>query len=73
MNNNKEVLVKKFNSNMLAEAAKILLKSYGIESYIKVEGGIDFRGAMGDSYGADLYALEKDLQKAKAILDNEDK
>lgn len=53
---------------MLAEAAKILLKSYGIESMIKVEGGIDFRGAMGDSYGADLYVLEKDLQKAQAIL-----
>ncbi|MFA4998562.1 MAG: DUF2007 domain-containing protein [Candidatus Paceibacterota bacterium] len=64
----KEVLLKKFNSNLLAESVQILLKSCGIASIIKVQGGIEFRGALGDSYGADLYVLEKDLKRAKEII-----
>jgi len=66
----KEILLKKFNSNLLTEAAQNLLKSNGIVSIIKVEGGIEFRGALGDSYGADLYVLKKDYKRAKQIIEN---
>jgi len=66
----KEILLKKFNSNLLTEATQNLLKSNGIVSIIKVEGGIEFRGALGDSYGADLYVLEKDYKRAKQIIEN---
>lgn len=65
----KEILLKKFNSNLLAESVQGLLKSYGITSIIKVEGGVEFRGALGDSYGADLYILEKDYKRAKEIIE----
>ena len=71
--NNKEIRIKKFNSNTIAEAARNLLKSHGIESIIKVEGGIEFQGALGDSYGADLYVLDRDYEKAKEILEQENK
>ena len=67
----KEILLKKFNSNLLAKSAQNLLKKYGIASILKVEGGIEFRGALGDSYGADLYVLEKDYKKAKQIIESE--
>jgi len=67
----KEILVKKFNSNLLAESIQSLLKSHGIASTLRVEGGIEFRGALGDSYGADLYVLEKDYERAKKIIENE--
>lgn len=66
----KEILLKKFNSNLLAESAQGLLKNCGIASTIRVEGGIEFRGALGDSYGADLYVLEKDYKRAKEIIEN---
>lgn len=69
----KEILLKKFNSNLLAESAQILLKNCGIVSIIKTEGGIEFRGALGDSYGANLYVLEKDYKRAKEIIENKSK
>jgi len=65
----KEILLKKFNSNILAETAQNLLKSCGIPNTIKIEGGIEFRGALGDSYGADLYVLEKDYKEAIQIIE----
>ncbi len=65
-----EILLKKFNSNILAEAAQNLLKSHGIESTIKIEGGASFRGALGDNYGADLWVLEKDFQRAEEIINH---
>ncbi|HOC53959.1 MAG TPA: DUF2007 domain-containing protein [Candidatus Pacearchaeota archaeon] len=68
----KEVLLKKFNSNLLAEATQNLLRKYNIKSIIKVEGGIDFRGALGDNYGADLYVLEKDYKEAMNIINGGD-
>ena len=64
----KETLLKRFNSNTLAETAQNLLKSYGITSFLKVEGGVRFRGDLGDIYGADLYVSEKDYEKAKEII-----
>jgi len=67
----KEVLLKKFNSNMLAEAAQQLLKSHGLASVIKVRGAVAFRGFLGDNYGADLWVLERDFEKAKKIINNE--
>lgn len=66
----KQILLKKFNSNILAETVQNLLKSYDIKSIIKIEGGVEFRGALGDSYGADLYVLEKDCKKAIEIIEN---
>lgn len=67
----KEILLKKFNSNLLAESTQILLKNCGITSTLRVVGGIEFRGALGDSWGADLYVLEKDYKRAKQIIENE--
>ncbi len=64
-----EILLKKFNSNLLAESIQSLLKSYGISSVLKTEGGIEFRGALGDNYGANLYVLEKDYKRAKEIVE----
>ena len=66
----KEILLKKFNSNISTETAQNLLKSNGIVSIIKIEGGIEFRGALGDRYGSDLYVLEKDYKRAKQIIEN---
>lgn len=64
-------LVKKFNSNMIAEAARNLLKENGISSVLKTEGGIEFFGALGDSWGASLYVAEKDFQNASELLSDE--
>jgi len=65
--------LKRFNSNILAETVQSLLKSNGIASVIKVEGGVEFGWALGDSYGADLYVLEKDYKRAKEIIENKSK
>jgi len=66
----KEILLKKFNSNISTETAQSLLKSNGIVSIIKIVGGIQFRGELGDSYGSDLYVLERDYERAKQIIEN---
>lgn len=68
----KLVFLKSFNSIILAEFARNLLKSYGINSMIK-NSGVEFSGDLGDGFGGELYILEKDYKKAKEILDTENK
>jgi len=65
----KEILLKSFPSNTLAEIAQNFLKSYGILSFLKA-GGLGFKEYKGDSNEADLYVLEKDYQRAKDLLDD---
>ena len=59
--------VKFFNSILMAEAAKNLLKEHGIEALVQ-KRGLEFPGDLGDSYGADLFVTEEDIEKAKEIL-----
>ena len=56
-----------FNSIAEAELAKNLLKESGIESMVE-KRGLQFPGDMGDSYGADLFVNQNDLEKSKVIL-----
>jgi len=65
----KEILLKSFPSNTLAEIAQNFLKSYEIISFFKA-GGLGFKEYKGDSNEADLYVLEKDYQRAKDLLDD---
>lgn len=67
---NKLIFLKSFNSIILAEFARNLLKSHNINSIIK-NSGVEFPGDLGDSFGGELYVLEKDYEKAKEILDIE--
>lgn len=60
--------IKFFNSIVEAELAKNLLKEHNIES-ISQKRGVEFPGSLGDSYGADLFVNEKDVETAKEILE----
>lgn len=60
--------IKFFNSIAEAGLAKNLLKENGIESSIQ-NNGVEFPGDLGDSYGADLFVADRDLEKAKDILE----
>ena len=60
--------VKFFNSVMEASLAESLLKANGIENAV-LRRGLDIIGDTGDSEGADLYVAEKDLIKARRILE----
>ncbi|MCX6702270.1 MAG: hypothetical protein NTW60_00105 [Candidatus Wolfebacteria bacterium] len=65
----KEVLVGSFNSIAEGELAKNLLLGHGIKCLFQ-KRGLEFPGDLGDSYGADLFVLEKDAQKAKKVMDS---
>lgn len=66
----KLVFLKSFNSIILAEFARNLLKYHNINSIIK-NSGVEFPGDLGDGFGGELYVLEKDYEKAKEILDED--
>ena len=59
--------LKSFHSVVEAELAKNLLKESGVIAYVQ-KNGVEFAGDMGDSYGADLFVRESDVEKARAIL-----
>jgi len=63
----KEIFLKYFDSIALARLAQETLKSQGIESLIQ-NSGIKFPGDLGDSFGAELYVMDKDYKKAKEVL-----
>lgn len=65
----KQILLKSFNSVMEAELVKNLLQASGINSVVQKKGLEWAEGAGGDVAGADLFILEKDVEKAKEILD----
>ncbi|MFA5086804.1 MAG: DUF2007 domain-containing protein [Candidatus Paceibacterota bacterium] len=62
------VKIKFFNSIVEAELAKNLLKEHNIES-LSQKRGVEFPGSLGDSYGADLFVNEKDIETAKELLE----
>ena len=62
--------IKFFNSISEAELIKNLLKEHGINASVQ-KRGLQFPGDLGDSYGADLFVPEKDLERAKDILGEE--
>jgi len=62
--------IKFLNSIAEAELVKNLLKEQGIEASVQ-RRGLQFPGDLGDSYGADLFVPEKDVEKAKDILGEE--
>jgi len=66
------IKVKFFNSILVAEAAKNLLREHGIEALVQ-KRGLEFPGDLGDSYGADLFVAEEDVEKAREILKDNDK
>lgn len=63
------IKIKFFNSIVAAELAGNLLKENGIKNMVQ-KRGMDFPGDLGDSYGADLFVAEKDVEKAKELLEN---
>jgi len=62
--------IKFLNSIAEAELIKNLLKEHGINASVQ-KRGLQFPGDLGDSYGADLFVPEKDLERAKDILGEE--
>lgn len=64
-----EILLKTFNSLAVAGLAKNILERYGIKSVIQKRGLEMIEGAGGDIAGADLFVTEKDIKKAKKILE----
>jgi len=71
MDNFSLVKLKRFSSICEAELAKSLLESFGIKSIIK-NSGIQFSGDLGDGYGADLFILQKDFDRANEILEEKE-
>ena len=66
----KLVTVMKFSSRLDAEMRKGLLKSNGIESIVSADDAGGMRPQpMAYKFGAKLKVNEKDLQKAKEILE----
>lgn len=65
----KEILLKTFNSLAIAELAKTTLEKYGVKSVLQKKGLEMAEGAGGDIAGADLFVLEKDIEKARKILE----
>ena len=63
------IRIKFFNSIVEAELAKNLLKEYKIDAFVERKG-IEFPGDLGDTYGAELFVGEKDVERAKEILES---
>lgn len=62
------VRLKSYASIMLAELDKNVLNEYGIISLVK-NSGIEFPRDLGDSFGAELWVPQDQMDKAKEILD----
>ena len=62
------IKIKFFNSIVEAELAKNLLEQNKIEGIVR-RRGLEFPGDLGDSYGADLFVTQKDVEKAKELLE----
>lgn len=62
------IKIKLFNSITEAQLTGNMLREYGIENWVQKRGA-EFPGDLGDSYGAELFVAEKDIEKAKEILE----
>jgi len=65
---NNMIKIKFFNSIVEAQLLGNLLKEHGIENWVQ-KRGLEFPGDLGDSYGAELLVAEKDVEKAREILE----
>lgn len=65
---NNMIKIKFFDSIVGAQLAGNLLKEHGVKNWVQKKG-LNFPGDLGDSYGAELFVLEKDVEKAKEILE----
>ena len=63
----KEILLKNFNTVIEAESAKNLLEQHNIKSIIQRKGPTAWGNV--DVDGADLFVAEKDVDKAKEVLE----
>jgi len=62
---------KSFSSITQTELAKNVLESQGVNGIIK-DSGVSFEGSLGDSYGANLFILKKEFEKAREILEDKE-
>jgi len=63
------IKIKFFNSITEAELIGNLLTEHGIKNLVQ-KRGLKFPGDLGDSYGADLFVKENDVEKAKKIIES---
>lgn len=68
---NNTIKIKFFNSIAEAQLIGNLLESCGVKNLVK-KRGLEFPGDLGDFYGADLFVAERDVKKAKEILEIEE-
>jgi len=62
------VIVESYSNLLMAEVAKGILESYGIESFMKKAVIEDSGLGVGIMQGCDLWVLKIDYQRAKKIL-----
>ena len=69
---NNVIKIKSFNSIIKAQLEGNLLKAHGIKNWVQKKG-LEFPGDLGDSYGAELFVSEKDAERAREILEADEK
>lgn len=62
-----QIYIKRFNSIAETELVRNMLEQHGIKASVQ-NTGLKYPRDGGDSYGADLFVAEKDVEKAKEIL-----
>ncbi len=60
--------LKRFNSIMECELMQRILEKHGIAGILK-NSGLQFPRDLSDSFGADLYVPERDLERAIEIVE----
>lgn len=68
----KEIKIKNFPTRIEAEIGKTMLRSHGIESFLQLEG-VHSSGIPNETLGVDLYVLEKNMEKARELLESDEK
>jgi hypothetical protein len=64
-----QISIRWFKTKFEAEMTKKFLEAYGIKSLVQ-EKGFHSSGIPDDSLGIDLFVLEKDVNKAKELLES---
>ena len=67
-----QIKIKSFATEMEAELAKGMLGAYGIKSLVQCRG-VHSSGISDDRFGAELFVLQTDVEKAKEILELSEK
>ena len=63
-----QIKVKSFATEMEAELAKNMLEAHGIKSFVQSKG-VHSSGVPDGRFGADLFVLQKDVERVKEILE----